>query len=99
VDPAQAFGRVLRKRREEAGLTQEQLSFEADIRRTYVSLLELGHSAPTLTVLFRIAAALDCQPSSLLAQVETELSAKRRHPAREDTSQQQPVSKKKRDPA
>jgi methyl-accepting chemotaxis protein-1 (serine sensor receptor) len=43
-------------RREEAGLTQEQLSFEADVRRTYVSLLELGRSAPTLTVLFRIAA-------------------------------------------
>lgn len=67
------FGRVLRRRREEAGLTQEQLSFEADIRRTYVSLLELGHSAPTLTVLFRIAAALRCTPSDMLAEVEREM--------------------------
>lgn len=97
MDPAQAFGRVLRMRREEAGLTQEQLSFEADIRRTYVSLLELGHSAPTLTVLFRIAAALGCTPSSLLAEVETELSASGRYNPHESANLVKPWRKKKTD--
>jgi transcriptional regulator with XRE-family HTH domain len=81
-------------RREEAGLTQEQLSFEADVRRTYVSLLELGHSAPTLTVLFRIAAALGCTPSTLLAQVETELSASGRYPTSQSASRLKPGRKK-----
>ena len=34
------FGQVLRKARENAGLTQEKLSFEAGLDRTYISHLE-----------------------------------------------------------
>jgi hypothetical protein len=30
-----AFGKILRQLRQEAGLTQEVLGFEADLRRTY----------------------------------------------------------------
>jgi len=33
---------VLRQLRLEAGFTQEELGFEADLRRTYISILELG---------------------------------------------------------
>jgi transcriptional regulator with XRE-family HTH domain len=42
VDAGIAFGRVLRRLREASGLTQEQLGFEADLRRTYIGILELG---------------------------------------------------------
>jgi transcriptional regulator with XRE-family HTH domain len=49
LDPKVAFGRALRRFRKEAGLTQEQLAFEADVRRTYVSLIELGQNQPTLS--------------------------------------------------
>jgi len=38
----QAFGKALREVRKEKGLTQEQLGFEADLQRIYVSKLELG---------------------------------------------------------
>ena len=43
MDAALAFGRVLRKMRQDAALTQEQLGLEADLRRTYISIL--GSSA------------------------------------------------------
>ncbi|WP_206597765.1 helix-turn-helix domain-containing protein [Paraburkholderia monticola] len=70
---AEVFGAVLRKHRIRAELTQEQFAFEADIRRNYVSMLELGQHQPTLTMLFSLAAALKCSPSELVAEVEQQL--------------------------
>ena len=67
---AKAFGRVLRSAREKRGLSQEQLALNCEIDRTYVSLLERGLRQPTITVVFRLAAALGVRPSALLAQVE-----------------------------
>lgn len=74
------FGKVLRKLRLEAGLTQEQLGFEADLRRTYVSILELGQQQPSLTTLFKIANALDMPAARLIDLVEREIktAARRR---------------------
>ena len=64
------IGPVLRRLREEAGLTQEELAAEARIHRTYVSLLERDKKSPTLDVLFRICEALDVAPSQLISRVE-----------------------------
>lgn len=64
------LGRVLREKREAAGLTQEQLAFAADVHRTYVSMLERGIKSPTVDVLFRICDALDVQASEVIAEVE-----------------------------
>lgn len=69
-----AFGVVLRRLRNGVGLTQEQLGFEADIRRTFVSLLELGQQQPTLTTIFKLARALRTPPSLILKMVEDELN-------------------------
>ncbi|WP_415767740.1 helix-turn-helix domain-containing protein [Paraburkholderia sp. J69-1] len=46
------------------------MAFEADIRRTYVSMLELGQHQPTQTMLFTLGTALKCTHSDLLAEVE-----------------------------
>jgi transcriptional regulator with XRE-family HTH domain len=73
LDEAVAFGKVLRRLRKEAGLTQEQLGLEADLRRTYVSILELGQQQPSLGTLFKLARALGLPASMLLAEVENEL--------------------------
>ena len=54
MDLAVAFGKVIRELRLAAGLTQEQLGLESDLRRTFVSLLELGQQQPSLTTLFKI---------------------------------------------
>jgi transcriptional regulator with XRE-family HTH domain len=67
---ALAFGRVLRERRLAAGLSQERLALEADVDRTFVSLLERGGRQPTLSTLWRLAAALNIAPSELINRVE-----------------------------
>lgn len=77
MELAVVFGAVLREHRLRAELTQEQLAFEADIRRNYVSMLELGQNQPTLTMLFALAAALKCAPSDLLADVERKMQRMR----------------------
>lgn len=66
-----AFGKALRDQRVKAGLTQEQLGLEADLRRTFVSLLELGQQQPTITTIFKLAKALNLSPSELISEVES----------------------------
>ena len=70
MDSAKAFGVVLRKLRKEANLTQEELGFEANLRRTYISILELGEQQPSLSTILKLASALKCPASELIAQVE-----------------------------
>ena len=55
-------------------LTQEQLGFEADLRRTYVSILELGQQQPTLTTILKLAKSLNQSGRDLIGLVEDEIS-------------------------
>jgi len=64
------LGEELRRAREAAGLSQEQLAFRANLDRSYVSQLENGHKSPTVNVLFRICDALGVRPSEIFARVE-----------------------------
>ena len=64
------LGDELRKARERAGLTQEELAVRAKIHRTYVSLLERDLKSPTLDVLFRVCNAMEIRPSRLIARLE-----------------------------
>jgi transcriptional regulator with XRE-family HTH domain len=63
---------LLRELRKKKGLTQEQLAFEAGIRRTYVSILELGQQQPSLTTVIKLAKALKISTSQLLLLLEDE---------------------------
>lgn len=74
MEIAKAFGIVLRELRKKAGLTQEGLGLDADLRRTFVSLLELGQQQPTLTTIFKISRALNIDPSRMLELVEQRIS-------------------------
>jgi transcriptional regulator with XRE-family HTH domain len=71
MEISNAFGKALRDQRVKAGLTQEQLGLEADLRRTFVSLLELGQQQPTITTIFKLAKALNLSPSELISEVES----------------------------
>ena len=73
MQPAVAFGRVLRRLRQKKGLTQEVLGLEADLRRTFVSILELGQQQPTLTTILKLAKVLEVKPSRILDLVEREI--------------------------
>ena len=70
------FGAELKKARETAGLSQEKLAFEAEIDRSYVSLLENDRKSPTLDVLFRICDAIGLPASELIGRVEKTRRAK-----------------------
>ena len=64
------LGNELRAARIAADMTQEQLSYAAEIDRTYVSQLENDKKSPTLETLFRICDALGVSASNLIARVE-----------------------------
>ncbi|MGE0252881.1 MAG: helix-turn-helix domain-containing protein [Dongiaceae bacterium] len=52
------LGRNIRKLRESKKMSQEELGFEADLDRTYVSGVERGVRNPTILVLEKFAKAL-----------------------------------------
>ena len=61
---------AIKKAREDAHLSQEQLADLAGIHRTYVSQLERCIKVPTLTILERICSALSIRVSALIAMAE-----------------------------
>lgn len=71
-----SFGSVLRELREAAGMTQESLGFESDLRRTFISVLELGQQQPSLTTVFKLASALGISASEMVRLVEEDQSIK-----------------------
>lgn len=68
-----AFGKVLRSARINAGLTQEKLGFEAGIQRKYVSELELGQKSPSLETVLRICRAVGVPPGAFVTLVVSAL--------------------------
>lgn len=66
MDVVALFGNNVRRLRDEAGLTQEELAFRANMKRTYLSDLERGKRNPTVRALGRLAAALSVKPADLL---------------------------------
>jgi transcriptional regulator with XRE-family HTH domain len=66
------FGRVLRKLRREADKSQEKLALDANLERTFISMLELGQRKPTLKTLIALAKALDKPLSEIMLVYESE---------------------------
>jgi transcriptional regulator with XRE-family HTH domain len=73
-----SLGQELRKARQDAEQTQEQLAFAAEVDRTYISQLENDHKSPTVDMLFRLCDSLGIPASELLLRVERARSSKRR---------------------
>lgn len=76
LDP-NVVGRVIAKYRTRAGITQEVLSGLSDIGRTHLSAIERGERKPTLETLYRISLALDVKMSTIVIDIEQEMSRKR----------------------
>nr|WP_307402407.1 helix-turn-helix transcriptional regulator [Pseudomonas cedrina] len=68
-----AFGCVLAERRKAMGLSQEKLGFEAEMDRSFISLLERGRRSPTLDTLVRLCQVMDISLTQLSALVEAKL--------------------------
>jgi transcriptional regulator with XRE-family HTH domain len=65
---AEKFGAVVRRAREQRGLTQEELAERAEVSATYIGFIERGDNVPTLTVILQLASALGIRPAELLRE-------------------------------
>jgi len=67
-EPAIAFGSVVRERRLERGLAQEELASLAQVERSHMGKIERGEHLPNLILILRVAQALNCKPGKLVDQ-------------------------------
>lgn len=70
MDIGQAFGRAVKAKRAEMGISQEHLADEAGMARSFLSKIENGKIGITLITLTKLSLALDCSPSEILARAE-----------------------------
>lgn len=63
----EVFGKRLRELRKKAGITQHDLALSSGLTDAYISNLENGFAVPSLTTILRLAVALDCRVSALVA--------------------------------
>lgn len=70
MDLVRLLGRNVRAARLARGLSQEQLAFEAEMKRSYLSDLERGTRNPSIRALERLAGALGVEPPELLRRSE-----------------------------
>ena len=55
------FGKRIKEIRNELGISQDDLSFNANLHRTYISSIELGKRNVSLINIEKLAKALDCE--------------------------------------
>ena len=67
---------VLRQLRQQAGLSQEKLAFDAELDRNYLSLLELGRNSASVKTIFKLAPALGVTVAELMGLVEARLTTR-----------------------
>lgn len=72
LDIGAIFGDVLRRRRSEQNISQEELAHRAGVDRTFISRLERGIRQPTITTLMGIGAALGISAADLMRETEME---------------------------
>jgi len=65
-----ALGLAVAARRQELGLTQEQLSLRAELHQRWISNIENGKRNPSYASLRRLAAGLELSASELLQRAE-----------------------------
>ena len=62
----------LKKAREEAKLSQLELSYRSGVSQNMITYIETGKSSPTLTTLLKLTDALNINPAELFIQPEEE---------------------------
>ena len=62
------FGKNLKRLRLESGISQESLAFAADLDRTYITSIEKGLRNVSITVVEKLATALDVDISEFFKE-------------------------------
>jgi transcriptional regulator with XRE-family HTH domain len=65
-----ALGEAVKDRRQELGLTQEQLANETGLHQRWISNVETGKRNPSYASLRRLAAGLELSVSQLIERTE-----------------------------
>lgn len=65
------FGERVREIRKEKGLSQEELSFKADLHRTYIGMIERAEKNITLVNIEKIANALEVSINNLFDEAKS----------------------------
>jgi len=66
MDLRDLFAANLRRLRHEKGLSQDDLAYEAEVSRSYLSQLEKGAFYASLKMIGKLAEALGVEPDELL---------------------------------
>jgi transcriptional regulator with XRE-family HTH domain len=66
MDLRDVFAMNLRRLRHAKGLSQDDLAYEAEVSRSYLSQLEKGAFYASLKIVSKLAAVLDVEPAELL---------------------------------
>ena len=66
MDLRDVFAANLRRLRHEKGLSQDDLAYEAEVSRSYLSQLEKGAFYASLKIIGRLAEAIGVEPAELL---------------------------------
>ena len=66
MDLRDIFATNLRRLRNAKGLSQDDLAYEAEISRSYLSQLEKGKFYASLQIIGRLCDALDAEPTEFL---------------------------------
>lgn len=66
------FGQLVRQRRQQIGISQEELGYRSGLDRTYISGLERGVRNPSLTALVSLSQGFGISVSDLTALLEQE---------------------------
>lgn len=64
------FATNLRRLRHEKGLSQDDLAYEAEISRSYLSQLEKGAFYASLKIIGKLASVLKVEPSEFLVRLK-----------------------------
>jgi len=67
------FGRVIRRRRETAAMSQEELGARTKLSRNDIEMIECGETNPTLLLLHALAIALQISMAALIQELEVAL--------------------------
>lgn len=65
-----AFGKAIKLKRVEVGISQEELADRADLARSFLSGIERGVKSASIQSVWKIATALECRPSDLWLEAE-----------------------------
>ena len=77
MKPRERFSINLRKARQKAEISQEELGYRCELHRTEISLLERGGREPRLGTIIKLSGALDTTPEQLCEGIAWQADRKR----------------------